>query len=1101
MTHKRFGRLVVLLCMGLAAACTSTDGGPAGNTELNLRVFSDRDVSGDSNAGTDFNTDRVDYKITCDASGAPVPSTDGLACTDDTNCPAGTACNVGSGQCEATGDTVDISGSFEVVDTGDPEGLGTPVFQTVMDLPPGVACTASLSVWDGDEIVCVGSVPFSVPEDGTQQVDIILLCTLSVDLPEGIADITGDFLFATGNLCPKFYVQNAIPQQIDISVVPAQTEIQYRTKDPDGSCGENCDPQTCVTGANPPDCSPSVFNPLAAECNPLAGGNPTDEACTGDGAAIPPAAGLVCQTVAVDAVGQNPAGTFFSPSTICTDDTDCAAFGATSVCLPTRDGLTRCAIGPGIVVNLSTASGIAGITLPGLGGPAGLQAPDGPASGSPAFDFITSQVPPLWYQCDPAFPGPVIINTLCGDGDKECNQTKILLLTCPGTNFCVDAVPAFDCLTPSDCEQNGVCVPTCDPACDMTAYCTAGTNAGGVCTVAADCPGGACVSAYDGITCCAAAASGDACPGDECVQCGDGGVIGDPETSGTVCDDRPDGSGGTASGVCDGNFNCVECLLDADCPDDNNECHIRPNCAQNCVGGLDDGDICTASSNCDDTTIGDGLGTCGALSCQPQTNAPPGTDCAGSCDDLTVCTADADCTAVPGSGLCNFAGVCDTGLCDVPATCGNPLNGIPETCFSPSVLADDCFLVTGSVPIPATPVVIPTTTWFDGDTPLFFPSAQAILPNGLLCFLDVAAAGGADLKDSAIVLQQQSAAGYVTRSYVDSTGGTDPESPHGLVRLDFSTLCPAGVDLAINFFPNNSTGFCNNTRTGIFQTGTCEDPGDASNPNIGASCISDPDCLTLEVLDTTQVDLGLGAAQIRVAGAVTAPVELFGFSHGDLSVDIGDVIPGTLDNVCIGGACPVLGKPVSVGSGFFRAATDGCAPVDRDGDGCPGAANCKPCLANVDGNLRCDGGSNASTAIVCTTDADCTGGTPSNNDSPRVMYDLNCGSAAFAAGDCTPFVDGQDSFLVDACDIADDTDALYGQACTTSADCGGAACTPQTMGSLFVTTDFAHLSDCCNGKADAPDPCASIRTASCSGIWQIYPTSSPAQWVPVPVNP
>ena len=111
MTLIRFGRLSALLCMGLAVACTtSTDGGSAGNTELNLRVFSDADVNGSANAGTDFEIDRVDYRITCVASESPVPPISAPnPCASDDDCPAGTACNVATGECLSTGDTVDIS--------------------------------------------------------------------------------------------------------------------------------------------------------------------------------------------------------------------------------------------------------------------------------------------------------------------------------------------------------------------------------------------------------------------------------------------------------------------------------------------------------------------------------------------------------------------------------------------------------------------------------------------------------------------------------------------------------------------------------------------------------------------------------------------------------------------------------------------------------------------------------------------------------------------------------------------------------------------------------------------------------------------------------
>ena len=75
MTQIRFGRLIVLACMGLAVACTSgTDGGSTGNTELNLDIVNPGGTSGELG----FSIDRVDYRITCPGSfpGAPIPPAD-----------------------------------------------------------------------------------------------------------------------------------------------------------------------------------------------------------------------------------------------------------------------------------------------------------------------------------------------------------------------------------------------------------------------------------------------------------------------------------------------------------------------------------------------------------------------------------------------------------------------------------------------------------------------------------------------------------------------------------------------------------------------------------------------------------------------------------------------------------------------------------------------------------------------------------------------------------------------------------------------------------------------------------------------------------------
>ena len=221
----------------------------------------------------------------------------------------------------------------------------------------------------------------------------------------------------------------------------------------------------------------------------------------------------------------------------------------------------------------------------------------------------------------------------------------------------------------------------------------------------------------------------------------------------------------------------------------------------------------------------------------------------------------------------------------------------------------------------------------------------------------------------------------------------------------------------------------------------------------------------------------------------TGSVELFGFTHADIAVDLGNVLPGVAPNVCIGGACPIygtgqLGSPIpAVGTPLIQP-FDTCPPTDRDGDGVGGGSD----------------------------------------DSPRIMYDANCGTADASDGVCVPFVTGDDAFEVLACDLGTDTtNPNWGQSCTpatSDADCGtGVACTLQTLASLFTSPDptftpsgFANLSDCCNaagsGIAAGETPgCSAIpdgdppRTAACAGILALYPTATQAQWVQVPVNP
>jgi len=222
----RSRHLALLSWIGLFAACAES--GAAGNTEITLTIGNE---FGSAPGQTAFEADRVDYRITC--AGTP-PGT--LPIPPD-----------GSGSEPAFDDSVDISGAFEIIDEDDP-----PVWQSLMDLPPG-DCTIALSIYRGGELACLGSHDFTVVEDGNTSVSIALLCELSIDLPEGGGDVDGDFQFEIGNECPKLFDLSAHPTVIPLG--ESSTSIQVVAQDLDGTCGDNCDPQTC-TDANPPVCTP-----------------------------------------------------------------------------------------------------------------------------------------------------------------------------------------------------------------------------------------------------------------------------------------------------------------------------------------------------------------------------------------------------------------------------------------------------------------------------------------------------------------------------------------------------------------------------------------------------------------------------------------------------------------------------------------------------------------------------------------------------------------------------------------------------------------------------------------------------------------------------
>jgi len=224
-------RSCLLLCVVLLAGCSGESGpsGAIGTAEVNLDIVH---PNSDSSA-EGFNVDRVDYRITCAGTvpgSLPIPPADTTGANYDYD------------------DSVDMSGAFEIVDTGTP-----PVWQAVMDLPPG-DCTMTLTVWDGDEIACIGYETLTIVEDTQTKYDITLVCTLSVDFPDGDLGVDGTLDFIDGNYCPRLIWLGADPTVLG-PVLPAVTNIQTYSFDPDNQCGENCDPQICDASVNPPVCT------------------------------------------------------------------------------------------------------------------------------------------------------------------------------------------------------------------------------------------------------------------------------------------------------------------------------------------------------------------------------------------------------------------------------------------------------------------------------------------------------------------------------------------------------------------------------------------------------------------------------------------------------------------------------------------------------------------------------------------------------------------------------------------------------------------------------------------------------------------------------
>jgi cysteine-rich repeat protein len=233
--------------MGLLAACGEP--GTTGNTEITLTIGEDLGPEGEAA----FEADRVDYRITCAGTSpgtVPIPP-DGTGGDYDYD------------------DSVDVSGQFEIIDSRDP-----PVWQTITNLPPG-NCTASMLVYRNGQVVCLGSRTFTVVAEGTTQIQIAMLCELSVNLPDGSGDTEGEFEFEIGNECPKLFEFGAYPSVVPDD--PGSTLVQVVARDLDDTCGDRCDPQTCDL-SNPPVCTAgpdlglrtTLFAPVGSFADPNA---------------------------------------------------------------------------------------------------------------------------------------------------------------------------------------------------------------------------------------------------------------------------------------------------------------------------------------------------------------------------------------------------------------------------------------------------------------------------------------------------------------------------------------------------------------------------------------------------------------------------------------------------------------------------------------------------------------------------------------------------------------------------------------------------------------------------------------------------------------
>ncbi len=349
MSKTRFTQWIVLACIGSLAACTSGEGGTAGNTEVNVVVPNGYDAGSSAPALIDIQ----DVEYTVDCAGNNDTFLDNNASFPD---------------------EVTLNGNLEVQDGrtnaaaiyGDPAIDGqAEIWQGFMDLPPG-PCTIELRARDDDgEVICTAQEPFIIAADSTTKVNIVLICDISFQAPVGMLDVDGTFSFNVGNFCPDLFILNCLdsaPAEAQVLPPPnpplAGTQCQTRFRDGDSTCGAGCDPQTCVpNGTSGLTCTPGPDPGVSTtvtctdaflDCN---GDGTPDGSCTFNGDTVgtlgdPPSGfpgaplpGGFFLTCIPPALGGSPGATAVCTAVTTDGDLDCDKTKVVEVTCP---GLSPC---------------------------------------------------------------------------------------------------------------------------------------------------------------------------------------------------------------------------------------------------------------------------------------------------------------------------------------------------------------------------------------------------------------------------------------------------------------------------------------------------------------------------------------------------------------------------------------------------------------------------------------------------------------------------------------------------------------------------------------------------------------------------------------
>ena len=629
MKRTRFAPWLVFACIGTLVGCDSGDQGTAGNTELNVVIPSGSSQSGPGTPQS-FDIESVEYTINCTG-----PDFDP---TSDPDIDSG----------DTLDQDVQINGSLEVLDTASagvttqnfgPDLDDVYVWQGYMDIPADHDCTVQLRARDaGGEVICTATEPFSVGADAvpTVKVNVLMICDISYQAPVGMLDLDGDFSFNIGNYCPDLFVLNCVdPDLENLLTVPGLGSFVYsgcqvRFRDADSTCGDNCDPQTCVTTPAGLDCAPAAEQAFCSGGNnpgaPCAlarctGGDNDGAACTDDlqcQGTSPVADGSCDPTTNADecqGISPTPDGTCdVGPQTVVTCDNPgffCAIPGALfrTPCTPAPgdtcfdlSGGTACA--PAALQNCGGATANPSCTFNGdtlgtvgAGPPRPLNVgPGGFLVGCTMVDDDGDDETPLVALA----PGATVTCTaVTTDGDEDCDKTKTVEVSCPGDTQCTVFGGNAACQAASDtlCQVGTCDNSTCDGS--TAAACCVYTDApdGATCTDAAppaQCIGGVCVSSDCNDPSAPPCDDGNECTADSCNA--DGSCEFTP-TPGDDC------TGGT--GVCQADGSCLnKCDPSLINCDDDNQC-------------TDDGcDVISGVATCSNTNNdSNSCDSCGATNC------------------------------------------------------------------------------------------------------------------------------------------------------------------------------------------------------------------------------------------------------------------------------------------------------------------------------------------------------------------------------------------------------------------------------------------------------------------------------------------------------